>query len=1077
VAVGIATVLQSRISSIVVVVATVAASIVATPAQVRAAARTASVCSEGAATEVVDGVAAAQERALGCGRRVEVGEKRSEQAQTFANPDGSFTVEVSAVPRRVRRADGGWATVDTSLRRQVDGSVAPVAVAQPLTLSGGGDAPLVSMGTATGPWSLSWPSALPAPRLDGDAALYPDVFAGVDLRVRVLTTGFTYVLVVRTRAALANPGLRRIAVSVSGPALRQRADGGIEAVDSTGAVVLSSGGALMWDSGGGTAAEPSSATGPGDGARSAAVTVSTSGRDLVLVPDAGMLADPEVVLPVYVDPQVAGRNRWAYANSTNANRDDGVARVGLNPDGSGTYRSFFEFPTGAVVGTRILAASFNTVLTHSWSCANTPVSLYWTDGIPAGVNGTRISWATGLLQWLDEQSNHAHKPSTGDGCAGDPQPDQPMRFNNVLTSKVQAWANTGVGAVTLALSTRSSNGANEAATDRWKKFWVAGTFLVINYNSIPRTPDASALTTVGTSQTVGCYTGATAGQPHLNTTGGAHLRATLTDNDGSDNIVGRFEWQDVTAATAVATLPDTPGFPTPHTFDVGLPAASLPNGHSVRWRAHGFDGLDNGGVSAWCQFVVDNATPGQPTLTSNDLPPFPANPPAATAVVGAPGSVTATPASGDTDVIGYYYGVGAVDSAPTIWIPAPGGTAVIPVVPVVSGLNKNFLTVVAVDTAGNRSPVPVSSADAPGTRQFRANAATSQHTPRDVTGDGRADLTILYDAGNNQTKLLNFASTSDGSGVFNPTTPIVNDPGVFPAGKLNTLSGDFNGDGRSDVVAFRDEGGCHTTMSWWLSSANSYVPSNGPVWDSGVGNWCYSNGAKTVAGDFNGDGMDDIGAFYNYGGGRVALWVFTVTVTAAGTGIAGWSIWWDSGPGTWDYNAFRAIAADFNGDGKDDVAQLYDYGSCSTAVFRLTSTGSSLLWPAVPFKAAPGSWCYDRTTQLLAGDFNGDGNDDFQAIYNLGGNAWLLWTFAGPDIGNPTSSGRNSGPSDATRLKAVAGDFNGDGLSDVAHFYNGGTNRVTFFVLYSNGTTYGVENLRWDSNNAGGLEWTQLRTL
>ena len=46
---------------------------------------------------------------------------------------------------------------------------------------------------------------------------------------------------------------------------------------------------------------------------------------------------------------------------------------------------------------------------------------------------------------------------------------------------------------------------------------------------------------------------------------------------------------------------------------------------------------------------------------------------------------------------------------PTIYIPAaPGGVGTIPVVPVASGLNKNFLSVVAVDAAGNRSPVPVS---------------------------------------------------------------------------------------------------------------------------------------------------------------------------------------------------------------------------------------------------------------------------------------------------------------------------------------------------------------------------------
>jgi hypothetical protein len=54
----------------------------------------------------------------------------------------------------------------------------------------------------------------------------------------------------------------------------------------------------------------------------------------------------------------------------------------------------------------------------------------------------------------------------------------------------------------------------------------------------------------------------------------------------------------------------------------------------------------------------------------------------------------------------------------------------------------------------------------------------------------------FYDAGNNQTQMWQLDTTTDGSAVFGPTVPITNDPNAFPAARIKTLSGDFNGDGR-----------------------------------------------------------------------------------------------------------------------------------------------------------------------------------------------------------------------------------------------------------------------------------------
>jgi hypothetical protein len=87
------------------------------------------------------------------------------------------------------------------------------------------------------------------------------------------------------------------------------------------------------------------------------------------------------------------------------------------------------------------------------------------------------------------------------------------------------------------------------------------------------------------------------------------------------------------------------------------------------------------------------------------------------------------------------------------------------------------------------------------------------------------------------------------------------------------------------------------TIWWWLADGDTYAPSNGPVWDSGPGTWCWAT-TKPVAGDFTGDGRTDLAAFYDYGNGWTRIWLFSTRADGTGfdTGVA-----WDTGgPGIWE---------------------------------------------------------------------------------------------------------------------------------------------------------------------------------
>lgn len=108
-------------------------------------------------------------QAASSGERVEIESFTDETTQVFAEPDGSFTMESSPVPQRVR-SGGGWAPVDTDLVAVGDGTVRPEASAAEVAFSGGGDgAPMARVGIGSNAVELDWPEPLPEPDLEGAA--------------------------------------------------------------------------------------------------------------------------------------------------------------------------------------------------------------------------------------------------------------------------------------------------------------------------------------------------------------------------------------------------------------------------------------------------------------------------------------------------------------------------------------------------------------------------------------------------------------------------------------------------------------------------------------------------------------------------------------------------------------------------------------------------------------------------------------------------------------------------------------------------------------------------------------------
>ncbi|GGP01223.1 hypothetical protein [Wenjunlia tyrosinilytica] len=195
------------------------------------------------------------EQAAASGEPVEVLAARSAYTQTFANPDGTFTLRQSSAPQRAQSSDGTWRSVDTTLERRADGSVAPRAAVADVRFSGGGSGDLIRLGDRSGhALSLDWGKDLPAPVLEGSSATYPDVLPDVDLRLTATAEGYQEVLVVKTAQAADNPQLARITLSAQGDGVSvvPGIGAGVRAVDDDGNTVFVGPSAQMWDSAGDT---------------------------------------------------------------------------------------------------------------------------------------------------------------------------------------------------------------------------------------------------------------------------------------------------------------------------------------------------------------------------------------------------------------------------------------------------------------------------------------------------------------------------------------------------------------------------------------------------------------------------------------------------------------------------------------------------------------------------------------------------------------------------------------------------------------------------------------------------------
>lgn len=244
--------------------------------------------------------------------------------------------------------------------------------------------------------------------------------------------------------------------------------------------------------------------------------------------------------------------------------------------------------------------------------------------------------------------------------------------------------------------------------------------------------------------------------------------------------------------------------------------------------------------------------------------------------------------------------------------------------------------------------------------------------------------------------------------------------------------GDFNADGRDDIVQFRGDSAsvpvCASLGSGWSCQNFSAVATDG--WSGGVRGSAIFDGAVPLLGRFNDDPRPDLIQF------RASTDPAPVCLSlGTGWSCRGLETPWVEGQAPTG-NGTTPLVGDFNADGRSDLILARADGASMSVCLSLGSGWSC--------RELASQNAGDGTFTPLTGDFNGDGRTDVIRYRDTAttlpvclslGSGWscrdLPATYAGGAEAGNAGSGIFAGST------PLVGDFNGDGRTDVIQYRAG----------------------------------------
>jgi len=330
----------------------------------------------------------------------------------------------------------------------------------------------------------------------------------------------------------------------------------------------------------------------------------------------------------------------------------------------------------------------------------------------------------------------------------------------------------------------------------------------------------------------------------------------------------------------------------------------------------------------------------------------------------------------------------------------------------------------------------------------------------DFNNDGYVDLAIgahVYDNGQtDEGRVFVYMGSSTGLATTAGWTAESNQASAYFG--YSVAVGDINNDGYDDLVtsAYAYDNGQTNEGQAYVYNGSSTGLATSASWTVESNQAESRYGWSVAAGDFNGDGYDDVavGAYY-YDNGQTnegSVFVYNGSSTGAATSSS-WSA--ESNQANANFGYSIANAGDVNNDNYEEIligAYLYDNGQTNEGrayVYNGSSTGlsTSSSWTAESNQAN----AYFGYSVASLGDLDADGYDDIivgaYAYDNGQTDEGRAYVYYGDSTGLSTSSGWTGESDQATAYYGAnvggGGDINNDGYNDF----------VVGSYLYDNGQT------------------------
>ncbi len=353
----------------------------------------------------------------------------------------------------------------------------------------------------------------------------------------------------------------------------------------------------------------------------------------------------------------------------------------------------------------------------------------------------------------------------------------------------------------------------------------------------------------------------------------------------------------------------------------------------------------------------------------------------------------------------------------------------VPIQVITGDLNGDgFDDIVTVNPSSNTVSVLLSNGD--GSFASAISYKTGGHTPQSVAlanvdhtdgalgGDQDLDLIVANKGSKSVSVLLNDGNGGFGSMALFKTAA---SPGLVHVG-------DFNGDGLADIVALSK---ASATFSVLLNTGGGVAGTA----SFGAATFVHASKKGATATDFV------VGNFDGDGGGHLDLAVVLPKTNSLAVLTGDGAGHFTQSPTTYNLGTHPTVLAiaDFNNDGIPDIAVSHKVSQDVTVLLGRGNVGGDLFKPQITT-----TFAFGDVDALVAGDFNGDGNEDLAFAAASGSTMQIALGMGSglfqPAIRFPIHTAPSAfGPVQITSI--AAGDFNGDGATDVVV-----SNRITSAV-------------------------------